>query len=516
MTKWFNTAGPCRADIHYMLPPTKRLPGVKPLIAQQGYFVIHAPRQIGKTTAMIALGQELTASGDYTSVMVSAEMGAAFPTDIGKAERAMLGSWRRACEAWLPDDLQPPPWPKAEEGEQISAALSLWAQTSPRPLAVFIDEIDALRDDVLIGVLRQLREGYGKRPHNFPSALALIGLRDVRDYKVASGGRDRLGTASPFNIKVASLTLRNFTPEEVAQLYQQHTEATGQIFTPDVLTHAYELTQGQPWLVNALAKEMTENLVVEVTQPIQIEHLKQAKENLIQRNDTHLDSLAERLREPRIRAIIEPMLAGQPLGDVPRDDREFALDLGLLRRHPAGGLVIANPIYREVLPRMLASGPQDSLPLIAPTWLDETGKLIPDALLAAFLDFWRQHGQPLLGSAPYHEIAPHLVMMAFLHRVVNGGGTLNREYAIGTDRMDLCLEYGEVTIAIELKVWREGRRDPLKAGLAQIDSYLAGLNLDWGWLVIFDRREGLPDICDRTTTELAETDNGRKITVIRG
>ncbi len=88
--KWFNTAGPCKADIHYMLPPTVRLSDIKPLIAQEGYFVIHAPRQVGKTTAMLALAQELTASGQYTAVMVSAEVGAAFPRDMGKAEAAIL------------------------------------------------------------------------------------------------------------------------------------------------------------------------------------------------------------------------------------------------------------------------------------------------------------------------------------------------------------------------------------------------------------------------------------------
>ena len=79
----------------------------------------------------------------------------------------------------------------------------------------------------------------------------------------------------------------------------------------------------------------------------------------------------------------------------------------------------------------------------------------PDAVIAL------HRCQPLLGSAPYHEIAPHLVLMAFLHRVVNGGGTLEREYAIGSGRMDLCLRYGVVTLGIELKVWRDGEPDPL-------------------------------------------------------
>lgn len=140
---------------------------------------------------------------------------------------------------------------------------------------------------------------------------------------------------------------------------------------------------------------------------------------------------------------------------------------------------------------------------------------MPEALLTAFLSFWRQHGEPLLKSAPYHEIAPHLVMMAFLHRVVNGGGTLEREYAIGTDRMDLCLRYGVVTLGIELKVWRQGRPDPLAAGLPQIDKYLAGLGLESGWLVIFDQRQGLLAIAERTQSETVNTDNGRTITVIR-
>jgi hypothetical protein len=209
------------------------------------------------------------------------------------------------------------------------------------------------------------------------------------------------------------------------------------------------------------------------------------------------------------------MLAGQPLGTVPFEDIQFVLDLGLCRMDPRGGLVIANPIYREVLPRVLTGTPSAALPRITATWLTPTGELDPPKLLEAFLSFWRQHGEPLLRSAPYAEIAPHLVLMAFLHRVVNSGGTLEREYAIGTDRMDLCLRYGAVTLGIELKVWRDGRGDPLTAGLEQLDSYLAGLGLMSGWLIIFDQRKDQPPIAERTYTEAATTTNGRQITVIR-
>ena len=511
--RWFNTAGPCKSDIHYMLSSQQRLPEVTRLIAQQGYFVIHAPRQTGKTTAMLTLAQELTAVGTYTALMVSAEVGAAYPHEPERAERAILSAWQDAASVWLPLELQPPDWSNVAH---IGQALRLWAQQSSRPIVLFIDEIDALQDEALISVLRQLRDGYPRRPAGFPHSSALIGLRDVRDYKVAGGESNRLGTASPFNIKIRSLTLRNFNVEEVADLYAQHTAVTGQQFRPETIQLVFDLTQGQPWLVNALAKEVVEALVTDPTISITPVHIQMAKEILIQRQDTHLDSLAERLREDRVRAIIEPMLAGQELGNVPNDDIQFVLDLGLCVMDPLGGIAIANPIYREVLPRVLTVTPMASLPQIAPTWLKPDGALDPDALLHAFLAFWKQHGEPLLGSASYHEIAPHLVMMAFLHRVVNGCGTLEREYAIGRDRMDLCLRYGEVTLAIELKVQRDRGPNQVVAGLEQIERYLERLPTATGWLMIFDRRKDAKSIADRLFTELKTTPKGLPVTVIHG
>jgi hypothetical protein len=315
MPRWFNTAGPCKPDIHYMLAPFDRLPQVQSLIEQQSYFVIHAPRQTGKTTAIDALAQQLTAQGEYAAVTLTVEGGAPLGDDIGAAERAILRSWYENAEDSLPKNLTPPKWEPVEVGQGIRSALRDWSKSCPRPLIIFIDEIDSLEGVTLLSVLRQLRAGYPKRPDNFPQSVALVGLRDVRDYKIASGGSDRLNTSSPFNIKVESLTLRNFTPTEIAQLYQQHTSDTGQIFTPEAINLAYKLTQGQPWLVNAIARQAVQTLVPDAAVSITAEVIDRAKELLIQRQDTHLDSLAERLREPRVKAIIEPILAGQELGD---------------------------------------------------------------------------------------------------------------------------------------------------------------------------------------------------------
>jgi hypothetical protein len=105
--------------------------------------------------------------------------------------------------------------------------------------------------------------------------------------------------------------------------------------------------------------------------------------------------------------------------------------------------------------------------------------------------------------------------MAFLQRVVNGEGTLEREYAIRRGRMDLCLVYRDLTLGIELEVWRDGAPDPLGQGLEQLDGYLAGLGLDTGWLVIFDRRSGQPALSERLESSERVSPGGRRIRVLR-
>ena len=515
MPRWFNVSGPCRPDHHFMVPTGPRLPTLRRLIERQGYFVLHAPRQVGKTTTLTTLARELTAEGKYAAALVSVEVGAPAPDQPEVAELAIMAVWRSRLDHQLPSELLPPPWPDAPPLSRIRRGLSAWARACPRPIVLFIDEIDALQNQTLMSVLRQLRDGYSDRPESFPWSLGLCGMRDVRDYKVASGGSSQLGTASPFNVKDDSLRLLDFTQQEVEALYTQHTSDTGQVFTPEALARAFELTRGQPWLVNALARQVVDVLVTDRSKPIGPADIDAAKEILIERQDTHLDSLVERLREPRIQRLLEPMLAGTMLPQVPQDDIRFAIDLGLVRKTSEGGLAVSNPIYAEVIPTALAYVPRASLPQIAPNWLTTEGRLDIDKLLDAFLAFWRRHGEPLLGSAPYHEIAPHLVLMAFLHRVVNGGGTLEREYAIGRGRMDLCLRYGDVTLAMELKVHRDGEGDPTGEGLEQLDGYLAGLGLQTGWLVIFDRRSGQPRIAQRTTAIRQKTPSGYDVVVLR-
>lgn len=522
MPRRFNTAGPCLPDLHYMIPAERRLPEAPGLVEQMGYFVVHAPRQTGKTTALQALARQLTASGRYAALHFTCEEGEAAGDNYGSAQRAVLRTLTLFAQLNLPAELRPPPFNLEGDEGLVLTNLSAWAQACPRPLVLFLDEIDALRGQSLISVLRQLRAGFSQRPAAFPASVVLCGLRDVRDYKAASGGDPgRLGTASPFNIKLDSLRLGDFTSEEVRELYSQHTAETGQPFTEEAVARAFELTAGQPWLVNALAREIIEKIAVLPSQPITLDHVERAKEQLILARATHLDSLVARLNEPRVRRVLEPLLAGTiTASDTYQDDVLYVRDLGLCA--PNNPLRMANPIYREVIARALAGDVELQIQADPKSFVLPDGRLDFERFLREFVAFWRLHGEVLTAGVSYHEVAPQLVLMAFLQRVVNGGGFVEREYGVGRGRIDLLVrwpyqEQGQrrwQQHALELKVWREQEADPLPEGLAQLDAYLERLGLGEGVLVIFDRRKqagGRP----QGSFEQAQTPSGRKVTVLR-
>ncbi|MCP4549226.1 MAG: ATP-binding protein, partial [bacterium] len=365
-----------------MLPAEERLSDARRLIDLKRYFVLHAPRQTGKTTTVAALAESLNAEGRYTALLASCEEAQAAGEDVNRGIAVILNQIEQEAAAGLPEPLHPPPAKSVADVDGFSRLgnyLTLWAERSPRPVVLFLDEIDSMKGNTLISVLRQLRVGYRHRPARFPQSVALVGMRDVRDYKIAKG--EVLHTASPFNIKDRSFLLANFTAEEVATLYEQHTTETGQVFAAEVKAMAFELTRGQPWLVNALAQQLVEKEVPDPSTAVEMHHLEAAREALIQRRDTHLDSLIDRLREDRVRRVVEPIVAGEfPFDEVFDDDIQFVKDLGLVARGASGMLEIANPIYREVVPRALTAATEEYLPVARSTYVAEDGSLNFDQL----------------------------------------------------------------------------------------------------------------------------------------
>ncbi len=526
MERFFNTEGPCEGEKHYMLPAESRIgDDVERLIERERYFVIHAPRQVGKTTAFGALARRLTAEGRYTALLTTCEAGQSTESDLERSIGAVLDALHLRADLDLPEELRPPAADSAKSaGARLWDLLQRWAVAAPRPLVVFFDEIDSLKGDALISVLRQLRGGFAHRPRGFPHSVALIGLRDVRDYRLLSRddpvtGGDRFGTSSPFNIKARSLLLRNFNAQEVEELYEQHTAATGQVWTEEAKARAFELTRGQPWLVNALADQVAGWDVADRSVVLDVAHIESARETLIARRDTHLDSLVARLHEERVHKVLAPILAGDQLAGVQGDELQFVKDLGLVTSSDQG-LEIANPIYREIVPRVLTEVMEESIILPRPSYLDAGGRFDFERLLDDFDDFWRANAESYLGAAPYSEAAAQLVFMAFLHKITNGHGhgAVDREYAAGRGRLDLCIRWprpggGFDRWAIELKVWRDTTSgDPVADGKDQLAGYLERLGLERGTLMVFDCRTDAEPLPGRMSHEVL-THQGRQIVV---
>ena len=499
----FNTAGPVRADRHYQIAPLSRidLDEVLGLIRDERYFVLHAPRQTGKTSTLLELRDLLNSgeAGDWRCVYANFEVGQAGREDTARSMRAMLGELARRARRALGDETPNRVRQAALEQEGADGALievlARWAEADAKPLVLLIDEIDALIGDTLLSVLRQLRAGYDQRPDGFPHSIILCGVRDVRDYRIHSTAENRLVLGgSAFNIKSESLRLGDFSEQEIRALTAQHTAQTGQAFAEGALELIVTRTAGQPWLVNALCHDacFRHKPGRDRARPITAGAILEAQERLILRRDTHIDDLAYKLREERVRRVIEPILAGAGQQAWSDEDLAYVRDLGLITQDVGGRPRIANPVYAEVVPRHLNYAVQAGLPQEMAWYVDAAGNLDVAGLIAAFQTFFREHSEHWVQRfEQYHEAGPQLLLQAHLQRIVNGGGRIEREYALGRGRTDLMIVWPqggrERRWVVECKVRRGDMERAIAEGIEQTRAYIDRCAAEAGHLIVFDR-----------------------------
>ena len=508
--RFFNTAGPVRPEDHYAIPPLERgdVDELLRLVRDKQYFVLHAPRQTGKTSALIALRDLLNSgeAGDFRCVDVNVEVGQVARDDTARGIRAILGSLADSA-TMLGDDFPAGVWLRVleEMGPEnaLKGLLTRWCLANPTPLVLLVDEIDSLVGDTLLSVLRQLRAGYPQRPRGFPQSVVLCGVRDIRDYRIRSSTGEVIAGGSPFNVAAKSLRLGDFTEKETCDLMQQHVDETQQPITPAARKAVWEQTRGQPWLVNALcAGACFDNKTGrDRSRPIDVDDIRAAREELILSRRTHLDQLAHKLEEERVRRVVEPILSGGE-GQHQMRDLEYVRDLGLIDDgHPPR---IANPIYAEVVPRELGYALQSSLDQQPAWYVDDAGALDVHKLLTAFATFYAEHADHWLQRFEnYPEAAPQLILQAYLQRVVNSGGRIEREYGLGRGRTDLLVLWPRQPgqpydlwqrFVIECKVLRDSHRESLEGtierGVEQTLGYMEACKAEEGHLVVFDRRGG--------------------------
>ena len=529
--RFFNTSGPVVPEDHYCIPPLQRLDldEVLRLIRQRRYFVLHAPRQTGKTSALLALRDLLNEGGEHRCVYANVETAQTARGDVAAGMRTVLAEISERALVALRDGFLDETWERtlARAGPHgaLRQALGRWSLNDPKPLVLFLDEIDALVGDTLISALRQLRAGYDMRPAAFPQSVVLCGIRDVRDYRIHSeSAGEIIAGGSAFNIKAESLRLGDLNEADVRALLGQHTEETGQAFTEAALAAVWSQSRGQPWLVNALAYQacFEDKAHRDRSRTIDEEAVMEAREELILGRQTHLHQLADKLREERVRRVIEPVLSGSAAGKAGPDDVEYVRDLGLLARR--GTARIANPIYREVIPRELMYAREAEIVQETEWYVKADGDLDVAGLLAAFQRFFREHSEHWIERLQYKEAGPQLLLQAFLRRIVNGGGRIEREYALGRRRTDLLIVWPPGRFAgaaepgtparrhvVECKILRGGLEAAIREGVEQTLAYVDRCRAESGHLVIFDRDGSKP--WEEKLYRREESLDGRPVTV---
>ena len=448
--------------------------------------MLHAPRQTGKTSALLALRDLLNggAQGDFRCVYANVEDGQAMRENVAEGMRTVLAELALQASVTLGDETLEDLWPGVLErvgpGTALRQALLRWSMADPRPLVLMIDEIDALVGDTLLAVLRQLRTGYVDRPARFPHSIILCGVRDVRDSRIHSSAENRLVLGgSAFNIKSESLRLGDFSEQEIRALLAQHTAATGQAFTEEAQALIGTRTAGQPWLVNALCYDacFRHQPGRDRERPITADAILEAQERLILRRDTHIDDLAYKLREERVRRVVEPILADAGEQTWSTEDVAYVCDLGLVAQDAAGTPRIANPIYAEVVPRHLNYAVQAGLPQQMAWYVDADGGLDVAGLIAAFQEFFREHSEHWVQRfEQYHEAGPQLLLQA---------------HALGRGRTDLLIVWSqggrERRFVVECKVLRKGLERTIAEGVEQTRGYVDRCGAEAAHLIVFDR-----------------------------
>ena len=493
----FKVTGPVRPSKHYTIPPLSRVPlaRIEELVEIEEYFVLHAPRQTGKTSVLGALQKHLNGRG-WRCVYANCEDARAAGDDLDVAVRGILGAIATGAARALGDESLREIWPRAVAdigpAGGLREALMFWSEKSgDERLVLLLDEADGLRERILLALLTQLRSGYWDRPKHFPRSIVFCGLRDVQDYPLETG--------SPFNIVKHSLRLGDFSRAEVEELLGQHTEETGQRFAPEAVEEIWNATAGQPWLVNALGDEtcFEDEAGRDRTREIGPEAVEAARDRLILARPTHFRQIGDKLKEERVRRVIEPILAGRVefLEDEEDDDLSYVSDLGLTKADDP--LEIANPIYREVIPRFLSARAEMKMRGDTVSFRRADGSLDVAHLLTAFQQFFREHSEAWSQGFTVREAAVQVLLQAFLQRVVNAGGRIVREYGLGRGRTDLLIEWrrddgGTQRFVVECKVRRErdGLETVIREGLAQTAAYLDRCGAEEGHLVVMDQDEG--------------------------
>ena len=504
--KIFNTAGPVNMPFHYKIDPLHRwdLNDILLHIKLERYFILHAPRQTGKTSSLLALQEYLNNSGEYFAIYATFELGQACVHNVKDGVKAIISQIKSRAEDKVSEIKNLNIFDIVETAgaeNALKSFLSKICDISKKPVVLLADEVNTLIGDTLISVLRQLKDIYEDNDTNLPVSMILCCVKDLKDEMIKTSKHEIINSGSILNIDTESLTMRNFSKDEINHLLQQHTECIEQRFNDKCLDVVFNYTDGQPWLVNALLEEATSDIKENRNPSVTItpEILETAKQNLVISKEIHLDQIVNKLDRDWMKRIILPMILGEK-AEQQESDIKKCIELNLVK-YINNCYQIANPIYKDIIIDELTNlGFDNFLHKFRINSLNHDGSLNVKQILNILKEFWNEESDiPICYVRGYQDATPQLFVQAFLRRVANGNGFVNREYGLGKGRTDIMLKWqydkeGQTIyqkIVMELKVINQKQSyDKLKQqAIEQTAKYAKTCGTKEAHILIFDRHK---------------------------
>ena len=510
--RWFSTLLPSRSGAHYVVSGTKRLPGARERIDRGEYFGVHGARQIGKTTALMGLAEELTAEGRYAALHVSCEDAARVGSrPWEEQEQKLVAAVRMLSAVRLPMSL----WPEGEgeisgdrEREGFGEMLSAWAGVCPRPIVLFLDDVERLPGRSLARLLPQIARGAGARPRWFPWSIVLCdGRVAVRKAGAGAAGLPEIE---------ASLGVERFTRDEVTELLRQHTSETGQAFSEKAGREIFRLTSGDPLPVNMLARHAVEDLGLSPQAAITAKHIREAKAQLLESHFSQSDTDAIDSAAVARSAVWGRTVAGTGPGTSREGRYRMPVSMPVAWRRVGG-----NRIQEEVEERDPRQATRRRMSASREGLFLPDGRVAFRRVIKAFSVFWREHGEEIVREAIRKEEAPLGVLFGFLGAIVDLSGEdafppvrgrgptfrmLRRVYrkADGSE--------GIQTRVLDVRVQREGQSSRRMLGLKRLRRNLGRMGLKRGTLILLDVRGRIGE--REAVFEEVTTEEGYRIRVV--
>lgn len=506
----FGTQGPVNPNQYYVVARTEELAEFIKRIKEGRYIVIFAPRQTGKTTFFYA-AMDILAAQEPTYVPIHLDFEAYKNLALSDFYSNLTEDIREEIENIYYKRGEVPPGALrdflgnttlTDNVSMLRGFGKLARVLKNHRVVLLIDEFDSIPRAVVSDFLHVLRRIYISRTTpRCPHSLGIVGVKSITQL-------DYDQSISPFNIQ-DDFGLSNFTLEQVQELLGQYTAEVGQAFAPEVIESIHKQTGGQPFLVNRLAKILTEEMHIPKTETLTMTHFSEAHVQLLDEDNTNLTHLTTNIRrDPRFENLLMRIMSYEE--GVPFNLRNELINAlatyGVLARGTDRMCKIVNPIYlycilqtfkpivngleQEYFPKDTGTGFGD--------YLTPTGQLDMEALLDNFQAFIARAGFRILQvpETPQEFVGQHLLFTYLDQFVASVNGAMYMDAPTGRGRMDLLIIHNQKKYIVETKIWRSDRH--YAEGKQQLAAYLATEGTTVGYYVVSDPRE-VPE--PRTETE---------------